>query len=94
MEAVFYLDIYQTTRSYKPKYHDLNRLNPSGYYMYRQFNIQQFYVLPTQTLFMCFVWIWEQTAIISLYSISWLVCITETVCLLSGTDWMFIFNSG
>jgi len=28
----------------------------------------------------CFVWIWEQTAIISLYNINWLVCITETVC--------------
>ena len=27
--------------------------------------------------FMCFVWIWEQTAIISLYNINWLVCITE-----------------
>ena len=26
----------------------------------------------------CFVWIWEQTAIISLYNINWLVCITET----------------
>jgi hypothetical protein len=29
---------------------------------------------------MCFVWISEQTAIISLYNINWLVCITETVC--------------
>jgi hypothetical protein len=28
-------------------------------------------------VFMCFVWIWEQTAIISLYSINWLVFITE-----------------
>ena len=27
-----------------------------------EFNIQQFYVLPTQCI-MCFVWIWEQTAI-------------------------------
>jgi len=27
---------------------------------------------------MCFVWIPEQTAIISLYNINWLVCITET----------------
>ena len=27
-----------------------------------------------------FVWIWEQTAIISLYSIDWLVFITETEC--------------
>ena len=32
------------------------------------------------TVFMCFVWIWERTAIISLYSINWLVCITETEC--------------
>ena len=30
------------------------------------------------TVFMCFVWISEQTAIISLYNIDWLVCITET----------------
>ena len=30
--------------------------------------------------FMCFVWISEQTAIISLYSINWLVCIIETEC--------------
>ena len=29
---------------------------------------------------MCFVWIWEQTAIIFLYSINWLVFITETEC--------------
>jgi hypothetical protein len=32
------------------------------------------------SVFMCFVWIWEQTAIISLYSVNWLVFITETVC--------------
>jgi len=38
------------------------------------------------------VWIWEQTAIISLYSINWLVCITETECLLRGTDWIFIYR--
>jgi len=29
------------------------------------------------SVFMCFVWIWEQTAIISLYSINWLVFVTE-----------------
>jgi len=39
--------------------------------------------------FMCFVWISEQTAIISLHSINWLVCITQTECLLRGTDWTF-----
>ena len=32
------------------------------------------------SVFMCFVWIWEQTAIISLYSINWLVFTTETEC--------------
>jgi hypothetical protein len=31
-------------------------------------------------VFMCFLWIWEQTTIISLYSNNWLVCITETEC--------------
>jgi hypothetical protein len=41
------------------------------------------------SVFMCFVWIWEQTAIISLYSINWLVCITESECLLRGTDRTF-----
>jgi len=41
-----------------------------------KFNIQQFHVLPTQ-LYLCFVWISEQTAIISLYNINWLVFITE-----------------
>jgi len=44
-------------------------------FIYRQFNIQQFYVLSTQ--FTRFVWIWKQTAIISLYKINWLVFITE-----------------
>ena len=29
---------------------------------------------------MCFVWISEQTAIISLYNINWLVFVTETEC--------------
>jgi hypothetical protein len=32
------------------------------------------------TVFMCFVWISEQTAIISLYNINWLVFVTETEC--------------
>jgi hypothetical protein len=32
------------------------------------------------SVFMCFLWISEQTAIISLYNINWLVCWTETEC--------------
>jgi len=34
-------------------------------------------VLCPHSVFMCFVWIWEQTGIMSLYSINWLVFITE-----------------
>ena len=30
--------------------HEINHLKPSGHYMHRQFNIQQFYVLPTQCI--------------------------------------------
>ena len=39
------------------------------------------------SVFMRFVWIWEQTAIISLYSINWLVGFYnwDGVCLLRGT---------
>jgi len=40
------------------------------------FNITKFYVLTT----LCSVWISEQTKIISLYDINWLVFITETEC--------------
>ena len=33
------------------KQRTINSVKPSGYYMYRQFNIQQFYVLPTQCIY-------------------------------------------
>ena len=56
-----------------------NRLQSSGHYMYPQFNIQNSTFSP-HSVFMCFVWIWGQTAIISLYNINWLVFITETEC--------------
>jgi len=59
----------------------------SGHYMYRTvvticttsltFNNSTFC---PHTVFMCFVWISEQTAIISLYNINWLVFVTETQC--------------
>ena len=57
----------------------------SGHYMYRTmvticttsltFNNSTFC---PHTVFMCFVWISEQTVIISLYSINWPVFVTET----------------
>jgi len=45
----------------------------------------------SHNVFMCFVWIWEQTAIISLYSINWLVFITETKCVYCAVRSTFYF---
>jgi len=55
----------------------INLLKPAVYVMHQQFNIQQLYTLPTLYVFMCFVFIWEQTATCASYSINWLVFITE-----------------
>jgi len=44
-----------------------------------RFNTEKLVLFPC-SVFMCFVWVSEQTAIISLYSINWLVFITETEC--------------
>jgi hypothetical protein len=41
---------------------------------------------------MCFVWISEQTAIISPYNINWLVFITERARLLRDRDWKFLLS--
>jgi len=56
-----------------------NPQKPSGHYMYHQLTLTNSTFCP-HSVFMCFVWIWEQTAIISLYSINWLVCITDREC--------------
>jgi hypothetical protein len=48
----------------------INPSKPSGQYMYRQFNIKNS-TFCSHSVFMCFMWIWEPTAIISLYSFDW-----------------------
>jgi len=40
---------------------------------------------------MCFVWISEQTTIISLYNINWLVFITETECVYCAVRTIYIY---
>jgi len=40
-------------------------------------------------MFMCFVWIWEQTEIISLYNINWLVCVIEINLLQPNGHYMY-----
>ena len=47
----------------------------------------------TSWIFICFVRMWEQTAIISVYSINLSVSITEAECLPRGTSWVFKSDS-
>jgi hypothetical protein len=76
---------FAPTRNYRlnshgPKTSWTTQLKPSGHYMYHQFNIHKFYVLPTQCIYVFCVDLRTKTAIISLYNINWLVFITETRC--------------
>ena len=57
------------------------------------FNIQQFYVLPTQFIYVFCVDL-RTTAIISLYSINWLVFITETESVYCTVRTVFKCNLG
>ena len=46
---------------------EINPLQPSGHYMYHQFNIQQFYVLPKRCVYVFYMDL-RKIAIISPYS--------------------------
>jgi len=66
----------------------INHLKPTGYVMYHQFNIQQLYALPT--LYLCFVFIWEQTATCATYRKKLIDFYNrDEKCLQRGTDWVF-----
>jgi hypothetical protein len=53
----------------------INLLKPTGYVMHQQFNIQQ--LRSAHTVFMCFVFISEQTSTCATYGINWLVFTSE-----------------
>jgi len=54
-----------------------NKMNPQSLYVPPRLTFSNSTFCP-HIIFGCFVRIWEQTTIISLYSINWLVFITET----------------
>jgi len=73
------------TRSSKVRYRQVTSLIVTEGYLFNESLIYHQVKLKNSTfcphsLFMCFVWISGQTAIISLYGINWLVFITETEC--------------
>ena len=66
-----------------------NLLNPTGYVIHQQFNIQQLYVLPT--MYLCVLYLSENTnsdlchlhhKLIGFYN-------RDEKCLLRGTNWVF-----
>ena len=63
-----------------PNYSTTDLSKPNGYCVY--LHVKHYKILRSahERVFICFVWISEETAIISLYSINWLVFITEKVC--------------
>jgi hypothetical protein len=64
----------------------LNSLEPSSYYVYRQFNFQQFYVLPTRCIYVfCVDLRTNSDYLTGFYN-------RDGVFLLRGTDW--VFNQG
>ena len=73
---VFCVDI-RTNSNYFPIEHKLtgfynrfNPLQPTGHYMYHQPNIQKFYVLPTQCIYVFCVDLRTNSDFFSLYSIN------------------------
>jgi len=58
--------------------------------MYHQFNIQKLYALPT--LYLCFVFISEQTATCATYCMNSFFNNRNEKCLQRGTVWVFKFS--
>jgi len=68
-------------------------LKPSGHYMYHQFNIQQFYVLPTQCICGFCTDLRTDSDYFPLLTILTGFYNPDGVCLLRGTGWVFVCNS-
>jgi hypothetical protein len=71
------------------------RTNGDYFYLQHQLTETECFYCAVRTGSLCFVWIWEPTAIIYLYSINWLVFITDSVycavrtgylCVLCGSE--------
>ena len=58
----------------------INPLKLSGYFIYHDILTLGKSTFCPHNVFICFVWISKQTAIIYLYNINWLVFVTEMVC--------------
>jgi len=62
--------------------------------IYTGLNTQTLCVLPTDYLFMCFIWISHKQRLVTHITVSERYFITETECLQRGTNWNFKCNLG
>jgi len=74
-EREFYLLPKRLVTHWGPPGPFINLLNPTGHVLHQKVNIAVT-VRCAHTVFMCFVFIWEQTATCATYSINWLVFMT------------------
>ena len=65
----------------------INLLNPTGYVMHQQFNIQQLYVLPTPYLFCIYLRTNNDLCHLQHKRIGFYN--RDQKCLLRGTNWVF-----
>jgi len=90
--ATAWLWVTQMCAAETSKHTWIYHVNPSSYYIYSQFNIHKFYVLPTQCICVFRVDLRTNSDYFPIQH--WLVCITDGECLLRGTYWVFKCNSG
>jgi hypothetical protein len=73
--------------------HAFHPLKPSGCCVYRQYNVHQFYVLPTQCIYVFYVDLRTNSDYFPIHQLTGFYN-RDVVCLLRGTDWMCMSNSG
>jgi len=69
----------------------MNPLKTSGHYVYRQFDIQQFYVLPTQCIYVFCVDLRTNSDYFPMHHLLTGFYNRDGECLLRGMDWIFIY---
>jgi hypothetical protein len=74
--------------------HSVTSIQPSGHYMYHQFNIQQLYVLSTQCIYVCLCGSENKQRLFPYTALTDWFYNRDGECLLRGTDWVFVCDSG
>ena len=74
------------------KFLNANPVQSTGHYMYRQFNIQQFHVLPTQCICVFCMDLRTNSDYFPIQHELTGLCNRDIECLLRDTDWVLIYK--